>query len=248
MKFCAALNGMWPATSPDAARTYQGSNEPEYRNPTAVPLLDHEIGICGDGPAGKSNESWGWDGEQGPYLEKVAGKWKVNFTDLGRADAVNNALDGKIDMSQLRKLTSTELIKRMDCLKMCIQALPQKNFREEYKGKITGYTYLWLLSAEKVNWGKEDANALNIPADLVGGNKDWIIKKENAKVNGEGYLYVFGNSAPDTNPIKDWAPDLKRRRLDCRQIFVCQVTNDPKATNRIAWAEIKNEKINWLVK
>lgn len=249
MKFCAALNGMWPATSPDAARTYQGSNEPEYRNPTAVPLLDHEIGISGDGPAGKTHESWGWDGEQGPYLEKVAAKWKINFTDLGRADAVNNALDGKLDMSQLRKLKSTELINRMECLKLCIHTLPQKNFREEYKGKITGYTYMWLVSAEKVNWGKEDAAALNIPTDIVGADKGWITRKENAKLQGEGYLYVFANSSPDNNEIKDWGPDLKRRRLDCKQIYVCQVTNDPASTNKIAWAEIKKGgTINWQVK
>ena len=252
MKFCAALNGMWPATSPDAARTYQGSNEADYRNPTAVPLLDREIGICADGPAGKAHESWGWDGEQGPYLENKAGKWKINFTDLGRADAVNNALDGKVDMSQLRKLRSDELIARMECLKLCIHTLPQKNFRDaEYKSKITGYTYLWLVSAEKVNWGKEDAAALGIPSNLVGLNKDWIKRKENAKISGEGYLYVFANSVPDKEEApKDWAPDLKRRRLDvdAEQIYVCQVSADPNAVKKIAWAQIKkNGTINWQV-
>ncbi|MEP7237727.1 MAG: hypothetical protein ABI685_07680 [Ferruginibacter sp.] len=252
MKFCAALNGMWPATSPDASRTYQGSNEKDYRNPTAVPLLDHEIGICADGPAGKAHESWGWDGEQGPYLEKTGNKWKINFTDLGRADAVNNALDGKLDMSQLRTLKSSELIKRMECLKLCIHSLPQRNFRTGYKGNITGYTYLWLVSAEKVNWGKEDVAALGIPANLSGTNKDWITRKENARVNGEGYLYVFVNSAADNEDgPKDWAPDLKRRRLDIdgEQIYVCQVTSDPNAATKIAWAQIKkNGIINWQVK
>ncbi len=252
MKFCAALNGMWPATSPDASRTYQGSNEKDFRNPTAVPLLDHEIGICADGPAGKTHESWGWDGEQGPYLQKKAGKWRINFTDLGRADAVNNALDGKLDMSQLRKLKSSELIKRMECLKLCIHSLPQRNFTSEYKDKITGYTYLWLVSAEKVNWGKEDVAALGIPADLAGFNKDWISKKENARISGEGYLYVFANSVADKDPLpSDWEPDLKRRRLDVdgEQIYVCQVTTDPNAVTKIAWTQIKkNGIINWHVK
>ena len=108
---------------------------------------------------------------------------------------------------------------------------------------------MWLVSAEKVNWGKEDAPALNIPADLVGTNKDWITRKENAKVNGEGYLYVFANSAPDSSEIKDWGPDLKRRRLDCKQIYVCQVTNDAGSANKIAWAEVKKDgTINWQVK
>ncbi len=249
MKFCSALNGMWPATSPDAARTFQGSGETDYRNPTAVPLLDHEIGICGDGPAGKFHESWGWDGEQGPYLEKKKDKWKINFTDMGRADAVNNALDGKIDMSQLRTLKSAELIARMECLKLCIKTLPQKNFRDsEYKSKIVAYTYLWLISAEKVNWGNEDAAALNIPMNLVGKNKDWITKKENAKVSGEGYLYVFANSILDIEEApKDWDKDLKRRSLDVSkdQIYVCQVTTNAGSPKKISWGQVKNGTINW---
>jgi len=256
MKFCSALNGMWPATSPDAARTYQGSNESDYRNPTAVPLLDSEIGICADGPAGKAHECFGWDGEQGPFLEKIDGRWKINFTDLGRADAVNNALDGKLDMSKLRKLKSSELIPRMECLKMCINALPQKNFNTPlYKDKITGYTYLWLVSAEKVNWGKEDALALGIPDDLVGSNKNWITAKANSIVKEEGYLYLFVNSAADGNEVnekkselkgkKEWTSDFKRRRLDCHQVYVCQVTNKPSAHPRIAWGEVKNGKIEW---
>lgn len=258
MKFCAALNGMWPATSPDAARTYQGSNESAYRNPTAVPLLDSEIGIAPDSPAGKDHTCTGWDGEQGPFLEKRDGRWKINFTDLGRADAVGNALRGQLDMSKLRKLKSAELIARMECLRLCIHTLPQKNFRDNiYKAKIAGYTYLWLVSAEKVHWGKEDAAALGIPQDLVGHDKKWITGKEHAQVTGEGYLYVFTNSAPDgddeneksgeQNPVKakEWAPDLKRRRLDCREIYVCQVTHDPSAAHRIAWTEVQNGIINW---
>lgn len=261
MKFCSALNGMWAATSPDASRTYQGSNEAKYRNPTAIPLLDTEIGICAKGPAGKARESWGWDGEQGPYLEKAGINWKINFTDLGRADAVTNALYGKFDMSLLRKLKSNELIARMECLKLCIHTLPQKNFYDEkYTARVTGYTYLWLVSAEKVNWGKEEPLASGIPADLVGNNKAWITNTHEARVSGEGYLYVFTNSAADDyNPNdepeenkgkkpRDWTADLKRRRLDCKEIYVCQVTNDAGSSHKLAWTEIKNGKINWQVK
>lgn len=237
MKFCSALNGMWPATSPDVARTYQGSNEALYRNPTAVPLLDHELGYCGAGPAGTENESWGWDGEQGPYLEMTGRKWKINFTDIGRADVVNNALDGLLDMSVLRTLTSGELIARMECLRLCIRSLPVLNFRETFRAQLTGYTYLWLVSAEKVNWGVTDAAGLNIPANLV-EDKNEIVKT--ARVRGEGYLYVFANSETDHEVLKDWAPGLKRRRLYCTNIYVCQVT-----PTQIAWGEVKNGKINW---
>lgn len=250
MKFCSALNGMWPATSPDAARTYQGSNESDYalpekaqyRNPTAIPLLDHELGFCGDGPAGKANETRGWDGEQGPYLEMVNNKWKINFTDIGRADAVNNALDGLLDASHLRKLKSAELIARMQCLRLCIHSLPQLNFREGFTTKQTGYTYLWLVNAEKVNWGNEDVAAINVPENLVGNNKDWLTKKANARVNGEGYLFIFVNSEEDNEHLKDWAPGLKRRRLSCSNIYVCQVTRN----GHIAWGEVKNGAINFL--
>lgn len=53
MKLCAAMNGMWAVSSPDAARTYQGTVTTEqsqspyywYANPTAIPLLDDEIGF-----------------------------------------------------------------------------------------------------------------------------------------------------------------------------------------------------------
>ncbi|MGB8190843.1 MAG: hypothetical protein WCF67_02935 [Chitinophagaceae bacterium] len=249
MKFCAALNGMWPATSPDSARTFQGSNEAEYRNPTAVPLLDVELGISAKSSAGKAHENWGWDGEQGPYLEKDKGAdyWKINFTDLGRADAVNNALQGKVDLSQLRKLKSSQLIDRMECLKRCIETLPSRNFRDTFKPNVTAFTYLWLVSAEEVNWGNEEARALGVPDNLAGTNKTWITDKANAKVTGPGYLYVFANSDPDGED-KDWSTDLKRRRLRCTDIYVCQVTNNPASAAKIAWTKITGDSaIKWEV-
>jgi hypothetical protein len=246
MKFCAALNGMWPATSPDASRTYQGSHETEYRNPTAIPLLDEELGIHRNAPCTDKSKlnTLGWDGEQGPFLEKIGQKWKVNFTDIGRADAVQNALEGKLDMSQLRELSSAELIARMDCLRTCIAALPLKNFQsKEHESKMVAYTYLWLVSAEKVFWGKNDANAYGIPASLVGQDKKWIAEKSNAKIAGDGYLFVFADSAPDNN--REWDDESKRRRLDCEKIYVCQVTNQPGVKNKIAWTEIKDGQVNW---
>ena len=62
---------------------------------------------------------------QGPFLENIDGGWKVNFADIGRTDVVQNALDGNVDMSKLRELTSGELIARMSCLKQCIEHLPK---------------------------------------------------------------------------------------------------------------------------
>ncbi|HEY0067327.1 MAG TPA: hypothetical protein VGB46_08190, partial [Flavisolibacter sp.] len=72
-------------------------------------------------------------------------------------------------------------------------------------------------------------------------NKDWITKKSNARVKGPGYLFVFVDSAPD-GEVKYWADD-KRRRLDCRRIYVCQVTE-----NSIAWQEVlNNPERGWRV-
>ncbi|MES2777244.1 MAG: twin-arginine translocation signal domain-containing protein [Bacteroidota bacterium] len=240
MKLCAAMNGMWPAASPDAARTYQGGLEPEYRNTTAVPLMDDEIGLHADSPGGAGEHSYGWDGEQGPYIEKINGKWKVNFTDLARADVVQNTLDATLDMSKLRELTSKELISRMDCLRACIQKLPKKNFESKEKlAKMTGFTYHWLVSAEKANWGNEDVKAAGIPENLA-GSKDWISNKMNAKVNGPGYLFVFIDTSKDDLDHRDWA-DYKRRRLTIDNLYVCQVTE-----KGIAWKEMmRGSKKDW---
>jgi hypothetical protein len=241
MKLCAAMNGMWPTASPDASRTYQGALSSQYRNPTAIPLLDDEIGFHKNSPRGDGFNCYGWDGEQGPFIQQIDENWYVNFTDLGRADVVQNTLDGNLDMSRLRELNSKELISRMTCLKMCIQQLPEKNFRLKDKGqKLVGLTYLWLVSAEKVNWGNEDVKAYGVPSNLVGNNKDWISKKENAKVQGQGYLFIFVDSDEDNYRI--WA-DYKRRRLGCKNIYVCQVTE-----NNIAWQEVLNNPLKWHFK
>lgn len=241
MKLCAAMNGMWPVASPDASRTYQGGLEVDYRNPTAIPLLDDELGFHRDAPHGAGLNSFGWDGEQGPYLEKINGKWKVNFTDLRRADVVQNTLDGNLDMSKLRELTSKELLSRMACLRLCISKLPKKNFEtKEQLSKMVGFTYHWLVSAEKVAWGAEDAKAYGLPADIVGKNKDWIVNKANAKVAGPGYLFVFVDAEKD-NTHFDWA-DYKRRRLVCNTIYICQVTE-----KRVVWKEILKGPKEWQV-
>ncbi|MEO5905286.1 MAG: hypothetical protein ABIQ11_01070, partial [Saprospiraceae bacterium] len=177
MKLCAAANGMWPASSPDAARTYQGSLDPWSRNTTAVPLLDDELGFHKNSPAGlmMRKETFGWDGVQGPFLQRVNNKWKINFADVGRADVVHNALDGNIDMSRLRQLTSGELISRMACLKKCIMNMPKVNFRGYTKeAKMVAFTRWWLISAEAVNFGSENAKGWGVPDSLVGTDTKWV--------------------------------------------------------------------------
>jgi hypothetical protein len=247
MKLCAAMNGMWPAASPDAARTYQGSvtvEELEYkqkewlRNPAAVPLTDHELGNNKYAPACKEHhqpESFGWDGEQGPFLELNSGKWCVNFTDLGRADYVENAMHDRFDMSQLRKLDSSEANFRMHCLQQCIAAL-------DYKTYPNGVNDAWLVSAEKVDWNKK-ADGFNIPKHLVNTqNNDWAVMPQK-DIKGNGYLYVFVLFTPDADAkAKKWVVDdesgknaVKRRRIDCDEIIVCQV-----AQGKVRYYKITN--------
>jgi hypothetical protein len=248
MKLCAASNGMWPASSPDAARTYQGSLDPWSRNATAIPLLDDEIGFHKNSPAclnAMEKESYGWDGVQGPYLENKNGKWLVNFADMGRADVVQNALDGNLDMSRLRKLTSAELVARMACLKKCIESLPKTNFKG-YKSaaKMVALTTWWLVSAEPVDFGKENAKGWGIPKNLVGTDTKWVTDKANAKVNGKGYLFVVVDAAHMTSKNVIW-DGFGRRVGDCPKIYVFQVADNPAGAPQMAMATVKSGKATW---
>jgi len=170
-------------------------------------------------------ESFGWDGEQGPFLKKKDGRFMVNFTDLASADYIENAMNGKMDMSLLRELTSAELWSRMACLKLCIKKLPQIDFSQhivdpENGKKIVGFTGLWLVSAEKVNNWDAGATGQGIPSDLVGNSIKWAT---GGKVSGPGYLYVFVSI---TDPGKYWPdPSSDKRKIQpCSHIYVCQVT------------------------
>ena len=84
-----------------------------------------------------------------------------------------------------------------------------------------------------------DAAGHGIPVDLVGTNKEWITKKSNAKINGSGYLFLFANSSPDSPDQREWV-DPKRRRLDCQDLFVCQVTE-----KSLAWRKILEPGSDW---
>ncbi len=245
MKLCAAANGMWPASSPDSARTYQGALDPWSRNPTAIPLLDTELGIHKNSPAGlmMGKESFGWDGVQGPFLENQDGKWKINFADLGRADVVQNALDGNVDMSKLRELTSMELILRMTCLKKTIANLPKINFKGYTKApQMVAFTRWWMVSAEPVDFGKENAQGWGIPKNLVGTDTKWITDKSNAKVSGKGYLFVI----VDVNGKKVSWDGFGRRRVDVTKMYVVQVAENTTGVS-LAIATVKKGQATWTM-
>jgi hypothetical protein len=261
MKLCAAVNGMWPAASPDAARTFQGSLDLIDRNPTAIPLMDMEIGIYKSSPALTNKkplldkETFGWDGEQGPCLQKDPdGKanFVVNFTDLCKADYLENLTNPKLqgfDMSQLRELTSAELVARMEALRQCIKCLPGTPFKKELTdNNLVAYTRMWLVSAEKVNDWSAGAKGFGIPDDLF---ENGVTEATTAKTNikGPGYLYVFVNTIKedDLEHIHWDKHNPKRRWQTCETIYVCQVTEttiafctlkgNPPDSKNIQWTE-----------
>jgi hypothetical protein len=208
--------------------------------------MDDELGVHKDAPAGR--ESTGWDGEQGPFLERHEGTWQVNFTDIGRADVVENTIRNGLDLSKLRNLTSKEFIARMNCLRLCIKNLPPTAF-EGYAGhgQMVAYTSLWLVSAEKVDWSKGEAEANGIPRNLVGNDRSWASRPAAGQISGPGYLYVFALCEKDDLSNLQWAepepgpePVYKRRRLRCQHVYVCQVTE-----RNLAWRDAIEGPAGW---
>ena len=146
VKLCAADSAFWPAASPDAARTFN-------RGPTAIPMLDPELGYHPDNPRRTGPPSFGWDGEQGPF---IAGN-EVNFASLVRSDYVSHAFsDRTFSGARLVGVNSDELIRRMDALRLCIQSLPEDS-------KEVDHTKLWLIHAETLEDAPPEAAGIAGP-------------------------------------------------------------------------------------
>lgn len=193
-KLCAALNSFWPAVAPDAARTFAILD-----SPTALPLLDNELGYHPQHlrvQNGEVQSQLGWDGEYGPFFELVNGQWHVNFANKDRSDYVSNALAGQIQVSVLAGFDSVELINRMEALRFSIRELPPVD--------RVSTTRLLLVVAEKVN--------------------DWSSRPDraNSQLQGAGYLYVFA-SVQDSEQRTN---DVRRKRLRVSNRFTCHITHD----------------------
>jgi hypothetical protein len=138
VKFCASANAYWPAASPDASRTFHRED-----TPTAIPLLDDELGFHEDDPENpKGGQSTpGWDGEFRPFF--INGRSAVNHSSLDRGDYISNYRSKTFGVNKLLLEVGTdELIRRMDCLRACIEILPGA-------GQVNS-TKLWLISARKI--------------------------------------------------------------------------------------------------
>ena len=119
-KLCAALNSYWPAAAPDASRTFFRSNTFQNfgKKPTAIPMTDFELGIHPKMATQLGMESnIGWDGEYGPFFEKINSEDYVNYCDIARSDYTYSFWRGKASFNSMDSITSKELIQRMMSLK-----------------------------------------------------------------------------------------------------------------------------------
>jgi len=112
-KLCAAANAMWPAVSPDASRTFARQKD----TPTAIPLMDDELGIHPRHPSGRPARR-GWDGEYGPFL--TADGLSVDFADIERSDYVANLLEGGWDFHRLAGIDTFEMFERMEAYRRAL--------------------------------------------------------------------------------------------------------------------------------
>jgi hypothetical protein len=138
VKLCAASNSFWPALSPDASRTFNRADAP-----TAIPMLDEDIGLHPEHPLvlkGIAEECRGWDGEYGPYLTPDG---MAEYADIYRSDYVSNALAGNMLFGALQHVDAAELIRRIRALRHAVAACDH--------GQTPAHTKLWLISARRVN-------------------------------------------------------------------------------------------------
>ncbi len=195
-KLCAALNSFWPAVAPDASRTFRLQSAP-----TAMPLLDPELGYHPDHPrvAAGAVSAPGWDGEFGCFFEPVDGRLFVNHASFDRSDYVTNTLHGLIDLRHTAKVDAAELIRRMEALRSCIAALPPGT-------DAVNTTRLWLVTAEAV--------------------RDWAVDPSRADpaLTGPGFLYAFARTAAAGAPVPG---DPRRLRVPVTARLECQIALAP---------------------
>lgn len=189
-KLCAALNSFWPAAAPDASRTFNNGA-------IVKPLLDVELGYHRRHKKvldGTVQESWGWDGEQGPFFEQDSGQEYVNYTNILRSDYISNILEDRNQINDMVNLTSTDLINRIEFLRKCFRLM----------GRRHGNRSLLLVSAEKIkNWSMMD-----------------MIFRENLSEPGFYFEFAFmGSEEQDPTDIS-----RLRRRVESKVVFATDST------------------------
>lgn len=206
-KLCAMLNSFWPAVAPDASRTFGAP-------PTAIPMLDSELGLHPLHPSANASSKQGWDGEYGPFFESTAAGLVINHANVERSDYVSNALANKIHFAGLNEVSTAELLLRMEGLRACIAHLPPQSDNVPSSRLI-------LVQAERVgNWS---------------GRPDRL----DTTLNGEGLLFVF--ALPGRSLTMTAELTRVRRSIENRNghpaIFQCQIAVDHNGPALLVWQQ-----------
>jgi hypothetical protein len=125
-KLCAALSSFWPAVAPDNGRTFGNQPDRDVDLGNQLPMLDEELGFHPNHErvgSGSLTSYRGWDGEFGPFFEKVGANTYVNFVTIERSDYVSNALAGRVRVSLTAEVQSEDLIARHQALNACERIL-----------------------------------------------------------------------------------------------------------------------------
>jgi hypothetical protein len=199
-KLCAALNSFWPSAAPDASRVFKVD-----WSPTALPMLDSEVGFHPNHPrvkAGEVTASRGWDGEQGPFFEIVDRTLVVNYARIDRSDYVTNTLQKRLVITQaMAEVDSDEMIARMEALRDCVRLLDPT--------RRVSTTRLWLVTADRIeNWAQHP-------------------DRGDACLAGSGYLYEFALASGRSVPVPK---EVSRQRVRISARFTCHLT-----ATAIAW-------------
>lgn len=156
VKLCAAANGMWPAASPDAARTFKRTTR------TAFPLTDQEIGLAPSSALAiyLESSSQGWDGEYGPFVQCVRStqgeyEFVVNYASIERSDYISNYDKQHIDFAKLKKINRKEGKRRLEGLSQINDILLGDTSIEK-----SGF---WLVSFIAVTAGSNANTFVNLP-------------------------------------------------------------------------------------
>ena len=193
VKLCAAANSFWPAVSPDASRTFGRDG-----TPTAIPLLDEELGYHEQHPLrlnGSKQKTRGWDGEYGPFATPDG--LKVNYADIQRSDYVANLLRGRWRFDLLSRITDRQLTARIETIRRAVLRL---------EGRTPARSRWWLVSAAEVTDWSSDSLHCEFP-----------------HLAGSGYRFIFAQvRESDDKGARTSDPARIERRLD-GDVFLCLV-------------------------
>ena len=125
-KLCAAISSFWPTAAPDNARTFGNQN---WLN--QLPMIDEELGFHPAHPKvldGSVSSFRGWDGEYGPFFQKVSNNTFVNYVAINRSDYIRNSLKGKLTVALTAEIQSQDLIHRHRALRRCESVMNSNRF------------------------------------------------------------------------------------------------------------------------